>query len=158
MDAQSIFTWLHLRETLYHILATFHSGVRTALVLCLRVCSGTTGGNRQSTGDESGWINAQPPIFQWRVLRRQHSFPESPQKECGKLPTSSIHHPVSNFEIVPSTILNSEHFFSSLCSPFHSSHLLLSTPIKMDVNYENGSEISAIPHFTYWMDISNWLS
>ena len=82
VDAQSIFTWPHLRETLCHILATFHSGVRTALLLCPRVCSGTTGGNRQSTGDESGCINAQPPIFQWRVLRRQHSFPESPQKEC----------------------------------------------------------------------------
>ena len=36
MEAQPIFTWLHLGKTLYHILSTSHSGVCIALVFCLR--------------------------------------------------------------------------------------------------------------------------
>lgn len=38
-------------------------------------------------------------------------------------------------------------FFSSLCSLLQSNHLLLPTAIGMDVNNEDGSEISASPSF-----------
>lgn len=61
-------------------------------------------------------------------------------------PTWFILHPVSNFETAPSTTLNSECCLSSFPGSFlQSPCLLLSTPITVGINYEDGSEVSVYP-------------